>query len=1091
MKLRKVLFLIPILVFLFSFPTNVVKASVNKENDTAIEEKSNANKIVNDNVVKSFSSTGLADASSLYSEPEISSEDTVHVKTADEFIDAIYNNDDGSVTFNNRGGAQTVSHIHKIVLDNNINLHDSKKYSSIVNESANYYYLSVNHGTLVIDGAGYNLDMRRTDIALVSGMKNQNWTFENIVIEGSSYYGPVSVNSSDTTLNYSNMTYYGSQLIWSSGVQNSKVNIYGNCNVHSLYQYQSYPASNPDGQTVLCDSSGNQQNMQTGDLEFHAGSKYYGETYNGTCLELYGGVTMDENSSVELHPHGTSAENSPDSGSGYGLYFLNNGYYKPSLNFLDNTTMDIYCDNGNLTGPPKPGSVATKDMVPNNPNEISPAIYANGKPTLSMNSKKSSLNIIESGAIHSNRPVATFQGITANISNSSTFSVSVKNPGTYNPGSGVVYIGNNSNVNIGENGGFEVQSDALVGGYLMFIPQASFNVTRPRSFLLDNGGGTKNRILYMNDSQYINAQDIIASANGYSYNGDTQIAFDNIPLHKMFLANTGGSYFSYQKIRTFGRYKDLYNINQQLLSATDSSKNYTREFNRLQFTKSPNPTISMTKRYTDKNDPKLTGNIKDDDGNVLAGAYIRIYLDDDKNNSDKYISPTASATLSDDDVANIINSKTILTSASKSDIPATGTGAGTSFAKNTIKTSDFTSAASGSSEYNQFDKYLNANGSLSTAFNGISTVSESYPYIAITDANGNFSFNVPDSVWDRIGSEYKILDVVASYNGGDSAVKQVMLNNRPDLSISNGMQNLTYANSNVDENNLKYVYQGSALKDGDILQFNNNLDNNSSSVPISGFTYIQPVPSSMDTSTLQISYDGGKTFSSLTSDKYKVTDTNYLDTSGGSTVGYKNICLNGISLNTSSNMNLSIKGTLRNKDGTFSNDKVSFLPYILDGNLDSSSDNYYSYSPAKGKVDTISYASGDDFNFIPKDITFGNIPSYKEGWISGKSIDPDNLGLQVEDNRREKTNLKIFVSQENNHFTNVDNPGYGFENDLMFKDGNTMHNLNQGPYQIIDSSNPQNIYWNNNRKIMMDMNLKGQPKGRYTIGLTWSMTDSL
>jgi len=61
----------------------------------------------------------------------------------------------------------------------------------------------------------------------------------------------------------------------------------------------------------------------------------------------------------------------------------------------------------------------------------------------------------------------------------------------------------------------------------------------------------------------------------------------------------------------------------------------------------------------------------------------------------------------------------------------------------------------------------------------------------------------------------------------------------------------------------------------------------------------------------------------------------------------------------------------------------------------------------------------------------------------------------------------------------------------MFKDGNTMHNLNQGPYQIIDSSNPQNIYWNNNRKIMMDMNLKGQPKGRYTTGLTWSMTDSL
>lgn len=1054
-------------------------------NSNKARNKSNSSGSLN---LKSLLSTPLPLSSENLRDPSsINDSNTVHVSTANEFLDAVYNSDDGRSTATYRTSSNSGSHVQKIVLDNDINFADStySEYNSLA-LAAHYTPEYVKHEVLVIDGQGHKLDMNNNSISIENN-QNQTWTLENMTVTSSSYWGPIRTNISNININYSNISYYGSQLIWSSTLPNIKVNIYGNVSVHSLYSYSTFTKKNPTGVTLLCDAAGNQQNMQTGDLELHAGAKYYGETYNGNVLELAGNLTLDEGATMELHPHGISAEDSPRGGSGYGIYLIN---ANAIINLSDDSQINIDCDNKYLVAPSIGNNTIT--VQPNNPDYISPALYSQVNSKIQMNGKNSNFNINVVGSVYGNNPAAFIVGMTQDISNSSNFSVNVSNPGVYNPTYGVVYIGNNSNINVNENGGFEVKTDPLVGGYLMYMPYANFNITRPRSFLLDNGGSPNSKILFMNNDQYINAQDIIASANGYSYDGKQAISFSDIPLHKMFLANVIGQYFSYQKIRTFGRYKDLYNINQQLLNATDSGKNYTREFNKLQFTKSPNPTISMTKRYTDKTDPKLTGSVKDDDGNVLVGAYVRIYLDDDKNNKDKYISPINSlSNLSDDDIANIINSKTILTSASKTDIPTAGTGNGTSFSNKTIKTSDFTTATSSSSQYNQFNNYLNANGALSTAFNNISTVYENYPYVAITDKDGNFSFNVPDSVWDKIGSSYKLLDVIASYNGGNSNVKQVGLNNRPNLSIDNNMKDLTYANSNIDGNNLKYVYQGSSIEDGDILQFNNLLKNNSPDVPINNFTYIQPVPSSMDTDSLQISYDDGNTFVPLTSDKYKVTDTNYLSADGSKTENYKNICLNNISLSANSSMNISIKGTLQNKDGKYGGNNISFSPYILDGTLDSDSDNYYSYVPAKGKEDNISYSSGDSFNFVPEDITFGNVTSYKRGWVSGKSVEPNNLALKITDNRREKNNIKMYVSQQDDYFVNEDNSNYKFENKLVYKNGDSIFDLSQSPYQIINSSNPQSIYWNDNQKIMMKMNLNSQPAGKYTTTLTWTSTDSL
>ncbi|MQS77282.1 hypothetical protein FHL06_13265 [Lactobacillus halodurans] len=218
---------------------------------------------------------------------------------------------------------------------------------------------------------------------------------------------------------------------------------------------------------------------------------------------------------MELHPHGIAPENSYGGGC-RGIALIN---ANAIINFSDNSNININCDNSPLTGPGPDGSII--NMTPSNPDLISAALYASANSQIQMNGKNSNFNINVTGAVYNNNSVAYIQGMTQNISNSSTFSVNLKNPGAYNPIYGVVYIGNSSNINVNENGEFEVKTDPLIGGYLMFMPQVSFNITRPKSFLLDNGGSSNSKILFMNNDQYINAQDIIASANGYSYEWKT------------------------------------------------------------------------------------------------------------------------------------------------------------------------------------------------------------------------------------------------------------------------------------------------------------------------------------------------------------------------------------------------------------------------------------------------------------------------------------------------------------------------------------------------------------------------------------------
>ena len=1014
-----------------------------------------------------------------YKDPEISLADTVHVSNADDFLNYIYTSDDGQATFRNEG--KGTSHIHKIILDNDINLADSKLASNLF--AFNWKNCRIQHGILVIDGNGHNLDMGRSSIALRDN-ENENWTLKNVQIESASYWGPVSVNTQNTTINYSNMKYFGSQLIWSSNVPNVKVNFYGNNEVHSLYQYTSYTASNPSGSNILCDSSGNQQNMQVGTAEFHKNSNYYGETYNGNCVELYGAVSIDDNAKVELHPHGTSAENGYG-GTAVGVYLNSNRNYTSSITTGNDATMNIISDDSSLTGPYSMAKdPQNAKMTPNNPTRLAMGIYADtswgtGLVTIYLNKgANSSVNVLTKGNINNNYPSVLFNSMNTYISNGNALNISLKNPTSYTATNGVFNVsGSQSNILVDQDGIFTLTSDKLSSGYLLNMPQGYFKIVKPNHFLLSNSNSSSNYLLNMNSNQFIDANDVLVSAKGKYYDSsDGDVLLDKLPVHRLYLP-TSGQYINNQYIRTLGTYSEMLDLNKQFSKITNNGTgDLGRQFNTLEFFKSPTPSLNLDAPtdYVTKSNRKISGTVKDENGNTLKDAYIRIYLDVDKSLDDsKYIHPDSISSSTADDINKIVNSKEILSSVSKQGFPNPGASntSGTSF-KKTLEVSDFTKALSGSDEFNEFNKFLNSDTSYSSRFNGISTVNKSIPFVAVTDSNGRFSFDVPYSVWDKIGNNYSNLDLEAYFNGESSSPSLIELNNVPQVSIVNTTKNLTYSRSNVDTNKLKYVYQGSPLKNGDVLQFNNTLSNDSKDVPLKNFTYVQPVPSSIDMDTLKITYqEEGSSTSINNHDIQVIKDTQNPE--------YKLIYIKNINLPTNTKMYITVEGNLENKDGKASNKDITFSPSVI---------NSFNTDVTSGSEISISYSKGDDFSFQPSNISFGNINSFSNKKLIGKS--KDNLMLLVNDDRREKSDVKIMVQQENSQFIGT-NKNNKFNSSLLYeKDGND-YNLNAGPATVLDTNEPQSVYLDNDNKIMMDHNFTGQRADNYKTVLTWTYQDSI
>ncbi|MCK8607131.1 hypothetical protein [Apilactobacillus ozensis] len=1037
---------------------------------------------------------------------------TVHVQNANQLLEAIGYVKGGVAA--SKSYNDPVSQIHKIILDNDISLSDATDYhgfatnfSSDHSSMASYAYLSVNHNNLVIDGQGHTLDMLFNAFAPDGSLTGNQWTLENMKLYGSSWWGPISTNSA-FTINYRNLDYYGSQLIWSTRVPNVKVNIYGNVACHSLLVYKplkgdGYEYDKGQGGSssklygYLCEGgSGNQQNMQAGDIEFHVNSKYFGESYNGNCLELQGGSKLDNNAKVELHPHGISAEDGP-SGNSAGLYLYQSGSYKSQITFSSNNNMEIYCDNSDVSN--SDGS----HYAPNNPNQLSCGFYATNATDAYLNKGIDSHLIVRSaGQVYNNNPLVNIQSMNAYVSNKgNSFEIYDDAQNQYIPSSGVLNT-SNSNINVNDQGTFIMRIRNIpqtnTTNYLLSSTSSIIDINRPKEVVLSNDtyDNTQNNFLNQMSSTTTSTHNYIRIRNG-SVNS---IIYDNINSPNGFSGAPGipakdillplyGSRLYVPGIRLKGSYFDNIQFANSVNKTLDSNET-AQNFNYVDIKGTPIPNIESTEHNNvNTHNPYISGKVVDENGNAIRNAYIKAKLD---GHSD-FIrpSPYIEASLVKSDFINYINSYEILYNVMRSYLPKDiGSSAGGDLVTNNnfystldgfynppinnplinpalqknyfgIANNFFFQKFGSNNVYKQFNSGV-------TMYNADGKMFNDNAYLGMTDSNGNFKIQVPQSVFDSLQKEStnkSYVNIIPSYNFTDGPAKKVLISYNPLINIENTLKDITYPDANSDDgSSLNKVFQGGQgrSEDGDTLEFDDKLSNTSNNSDVRNTSFTQPVPQSINESTLQISYDGGKHFSKLENNDYSV---NMNDD------GTKNIVINHIDLKSGQIVNLAIRGTMKVSYGDeVNNNSINFKPSITynDNEYDSGNNNKIIFTD-------------NQLKFKPNDIYFGDAKIIKNQLISPVNTNQPII-TDFKDDRRDKTMANIYVQQENDRFYSDDDSSNSFSGNLIL-DGNVLN----VPTLIFKTNGTDDLYLNNNRSIYLIPNEDFNGSGSYSTKLDWTV----
>ncbi|UQS84675.1 hypothetical protein MOO46_05345 [Apilactobacillus apisilvae] len=1119
-----------IFIGILIFNNNVVKADINSSQpfqswNNGLSGYSYKNPVLNDGWKEPSdinTDTSLCNRTDYNSNNKISAiykGTTAYVYDYEGFYNAIFKQGYGNGIDGHNDSSGVVSNIHKVVLENDINL-DGTSGSKINGfGSSDYTANYAEHDKLVIDGYSngnyHTLDMSKGDISIEALTSSEDWTIENMKILGYSYFGPISsyTPNGGTTLNYRNIDYYGAQLSWGSRQNNCKINIYGNVSVHSLDYYK-----DSSGQSQISEGQ-NQQNLQTGDIEFHKNSNYYGETYDGNCLELEGSCKIDNNVNIDLHPHGTYAEDAWF--NSYGLYLYPGGNYKPEINFGSNDKFNIYCDSNNLTD--SDGS----SRIPEDPYNISIAIYANASSSVPANmymnnGTNSKFNIYSNGQVKSQAALVYFSYVNANVSGvGNEFNVSSDANNSYIPSNGVVeFNGSGNNINVDNLGSFKLN--------IKNIPQTStsnyqinsdsstnINLDRPTDVEISNktyNSNQNNHMFYSGTSNVSN--------NGYIYARNTRVtgwlgdnqtpSIDNQLVKSLFLplrsdSSYGKSTIFVGGVRLYGSYFEVSDmvtkLDRQLVDSKSSDvylKAQAKNYNSIKFTASPMATISYT-NYNDynKNNNKVTGKVIDDNGNPLKNSYINISLDNDKG---KFIDPDTRPV--NKNYNQYIASNEVLFSPVKQYMPSTSAstiiqdnGNTSNFYNNIAGTIGSTDGQFGLAHDYFYNRYnmgdantLNQDITLysrdGTTINKDSSKDEFYSgnvgdqglqvgmehYVAITDNNGNFSFNIPNVLWNEINNNNNNhkLNITPYYNFSPGNTKTVNLAYNPKLNINNKIKDITYSNADSSDGfSLSKVFQGGQgySSQGDTLEFDSTINNTSDNSDISvnsSATYDQPLPNNIDVSTLKVSYDNN--------DFNVIHEPNVIKSNNG----VKILKIPIKNLKSNSTLNLKVRGTLKNDNATVDNSDIRIKPKY---NIDSTE-----YSGEADNVNEINF-SDNQLNFTP----ISNIDYDYSSIVKDSLLLPTNSSTpvmsNVKNNMRGNSYADIQVQQPSEEFK--DNSSSEIKGDLIYNG----QNLNQSPVMLFSTDGNDNMYISNSTPLYLKplQNYEGEGNDFYTL-LNWSVT---
>lgn len=1038
-----------------------------------------------------------------WSEPKYNSDQIAYVSNANEFLDALYDHKGGESNLNSNGNSGIIKHsnIHKIILTKDISLKDAtenvynkKNGEAGFNFSHAYDYkdqngnwdwsdIYVSHKNLIIDGQNHTLDMMYNDIAM-RNIPGENWTLENMKLLGSSYFGPISVNDPNTTLNYRNIDYYGSQLSWGSNVPKCKTNIYGNVSVHSLYEYKSeYPyGSSVAKYNQYTENNGNQQNFQAGDIEFHKNSNYYGETYNGTCLELYGSAKLDDNANIELHPHGNSAENSP-TGTAIGMYLLSNtNGYTSSISTSNNNKINIYCDNSKLTN--SDGS----SMDPYYSGTIGRGILAQSNTSLNINNgENSDLNVVGNGNINNSDPIVEFSKMNAEIyGNGNTVEIHEDANNQYIPQNGIFKV-DDSNINVSDLGSFILTTKNIPPSnninYMLYSPNSIINLYHPKDVLLNNltyNSNQDNYLVYMKTNgnwfgdlpdlggnHYIHTTNVLMSGDAVNPGSRSSVHFSQNPLAGLYLPFSSNVLLD-SGVRLLGNYPEIEGISNKMRSLEYNAGNIVKnvssstfmpllpaqEFYNIHFSYSPAPHISNLTKIVNSEFENINGKIIDEYGKPIKNAYLRASLDG------HYLQPDSNP-LTDDQ---IIDSKEVLFSPSQQYTPNSGNPiikTDSSYHpidqfQHTLSASDF-NPASGYFTSKMSNNDINNHSTLNDSDG--SKINDFTDYFAVTDENGNFSLKLPISVWKQLDGKVGKLTLHPSYNFVNGPTSDIKLIYKPDVNIKSNIVDLSNSPSNISKYNLSNVYQGGLGHSGDIIQFNNYLQNNAKYDTLNNSSFTQPVPNSIDDKSLEISYDNGKNFSRLKADDYTVTNNSN---------GVKNINLKNISIKSKNKLSILLRGTLKNSIVHADTNSVKLLPNL----------NYDGLIYANGNLENISYIDSL-YNFHPSNLNYGDTSSIIKNHIM-KPIGNYDPVFSINNSRKDNNNFNLSIYQDDDSFRNVNNYDESFNGKLIYH-GN---DLSQAPSTVFRSDNHHSL-WNDERNILLKPENNYYNDGNYKTKVTW------
>ncbi|KPN80589.1 hypothetical protein RZ56_01240 [Apilactobacillus kunkeei] len=205
----------------------------------------------------------------------------------------------------NAGGGNVANNVIKIKIVGDIDL------TALTGTGGEYANINATGSSITIDGQNHMMDFHDMDYTFT----NSNFTdlyLQNFqALYAANYYGPFRVGANDN-IHYSNINYIGGQLL-SATTQN--VYFSGNVNVLNPVNYNNLGKSayynSPFTQNVLTVGGGNQQNLEVQNFVLENNSHYFGNTspvYGGNAIELYGNMTLGQNSKMTLASRDTGGQ---------------------------------------------------------------------------------------------------------------------------------------------------------------------------------------------------------------------------------------------------------------------------------------------------------------------------------------------------------------------------------------------------------------------------------------------------------------------------------------------------------------------------------------------------------------------------------------------------------------------------------------------------------------------------------------------------------------------------------------------------------------------------------------------------------------